>query len=109
MVSPLRFEVGTETSSGVEAVRQLHDEAIGTIKPGDGACAGKYQIVLNWMVSKEDASDEENKVDKLLGWYDAAHSPLFLTVVEGENVVPAIKIPPRTILPEQMPGIPGRN
>jgi len=82
---------------------------IGTIKPGDGACAGKYQIVLNWMVSKEDASDEENKVDKLLGWYDAAHSPLFLTVVEGENVVPAIKIPPRTILPEQMPGIPGRN
>jgi hypothetical protein len=61
------------------------------------------------MVSKEDESDEENKIDKLLGWYDAAHSTLNLTVVEGENTVPEIKIPPRTILPEQMPGIPGRN
>ena len=82
---------------------------IGTIQPGDGACVGRYQIVLNWMVSKEDESDEENKIDKLLGWYDAAHSPLNLTVIEGENSVPEIKIPPRTILPEQMPGIPGRN
>lgn len=82
---------------------------IGTISPGDGACVGRYQIVLNWMVSKEDESDEENKIDKLLGWYDAAHSPLNLTVIEGENSVPEIKIPLRTILPEQMPGIPGRN
>ena len=82
---------------------------ISTVNPGDGACLGKYQIVLNWMVSMEDESDEENKVDKLLGWYDAAHSQIFLSVVEGENVVPPIKIPPRTILPEQMPGIPGRN
>lgn len=83
--------------------------SIGTVQPGDGACPGRYQIVLNWMVSKEDESDEENRFDKLLGWYDAAHSSLFITVVEGENVVPPIAIPPRTILPEQLPGIPGRN
>lgn len=86
--------------------------SIGTVNPGDGACTGRYQIVLNWMVAKvgeDGTTDEETREDKLLGWYDAAHSPLYLTVVEGENVVPEIKIPPRTVLPEQMPGIPGRN
>lgn len=86
--------------------------AIGTENPGDGACAGRYQIVLNWMVAKggeDGATDEESREDKLLGWYDAAHSQLSLEVVEGENVVPEIAIPPRTILPEQLPGIPGRN
>lgn len=85
---------------------------IGTVHPGDGACVGRYQIVLNWMVAKEredGTTDEESREDKLLGWYDAAHSRLNLTVVEGENSVPEIAIPPRTILPEQMPGIPGRN
>lgn len=84
--------------------------AIGTVAPGDGACAGRYQIVLNWMVARgEDGGDEEDRVDKLLGWYDAAHSQLSLTVTEGETIVPEIRIPPRTTLPEQMPGIPGRN
>lgn len=86
--------------------------AIGTIEPGDGACAGRYQIVLNWMVAKtneDGTTDEESREDKLLGWYDAAHSPLTLTVVEGVNVIPEIRIPPRTVLPEQLPGIPGRN
>ena len=86
--------------------------AVGTLRPGDGACAGRYQIVLNWMVAKpgEDGTiDEESREDRLLGWYDAAHSQLALTVVEGENIVPEIRVPARTTLPEQMPGIPGRN
>ena len=53
--------------------------------------------------------DEESREDRLLGWYDAAHSQHALTVVEGDNVVPEIRVPARTTLPEQMPGIPGRN
>lgn len=86
--------------------------SIGTSQPGDGACAGRYQIVLNWMVvraGEQGEADEEAREDKLLGWYDAAHSQLFVTIEEGENVLPEIRIPPRTALPENMPGIPGRN
>lgn len=85
--------------------------AVGTVLPGDGACAGRYQIVLNWMVAKqtEDGIADEEREDRFLGWYDAAHSPYSITVVEGDNEIPEIRIPVRTTLPEQMPGIPGRN
>ena len=79
-----------------------------TFKDGDGACEGKYQVLLTWMV--EDKTDtEEGRKDRLLGWYDAAHSPIYLTVKAGANTLPDIKIPPRKVPPEAMPGIPGRN
>jgi hypothetical protein len=79
-----------------------------TFKDGDGACEGNYQILLTWM-NKGSTEDEEKDVDKLLGWYDAAHSNLYFTVKKGENTVPNISIPPRKVKPEAMPGIPGRN
>jgi len=66
------------------------------------------QVLFPWMV--EDKTDtEEGRKDKLLGWYDAAHSPIYLTVKPGANTLPDIKIPARKVPPEAMPGIPGRN
>lgn len=79
-----------------------------TFKEGDGACEGQYQVLLTWMT--EVAQDkEETRKDKLLGWYDAAHSNIRYGVVKGDNTIPTINLPPRNIKPEQMPGIPGRN
>ena len=81
--------------------------SITTFSDGDGACVGSYQILLTWLPPA--AEGEETQTDKLLGWYDAVHSPLRLTVVAGENVIPPIEIPARKTLPEELPGIPGRN
>jgi len=80
---------------------------IGTFRDGDGACAGSYQILLTW--TPPPTQDEEAQVDKLLGWYDAANSPLRLTVTPGDTVIPPIEIPVRATPPADVPGIPGRN
>ena len=80
---------------------------IGTFRDGDGACVGSYQILLNWTPAP--VAGEEARVDRLRGWFDAAHSPLRLMVVEGGNVIPPIAIPARTAPPAEVPGIPGRN
>lgn len=81
---------------------------IKTFKEGDGACEGNYQVLLTWMVA-EKTDTEEGRKDKLLGWYDAAHSPVYFTVKPGANTIPVITIPARRTPPEAMPGIPGRN
>lgn len=79
-----------------------------TFKEGDGACEGRYQVLLTWMATVDEDKEEARK-DKLLGWYDAAHSSIYFTVKPGTNTIPTITIPPRKVSPEQMPGIPGRN
>lgn len=80
---------------------------IGTFRDGDGACAGSYQILLSW--APPPVEGEEAQTDRLLGWFDAAHSPLRLTVTAGANVIPPIVIPARKVPPAEVPGIPGRN
>ena len=80
---------------------------ITTFRDGDGACVGSYQILLTWALPAVEG--EESQTDKLLGWYDAVHSPLRLTVVVGTNEIPPIDIPARKTLPEELPGVPGRN
>lgn len=80
---------------------------ITTFRDGDGACVGSYQILLTW--APPAVEGEEDQTDKLLGWYDAVHSPLRIVVVAGANEIPSIDIPPRTTVPEELPGIPGRN
>lgn len=79
-----------------------------TFKEGDGACEGSYQILLTWMTPAA-PGDEERSKDKLLGWYDAAHSNLRFMVVKGTNTIPTINIPVPEYSPAEMPGIPGRN
>jgi len=81
--------------------------AITTFADGDGACVGSYQILLTWIPPAGEG--EEAQSDKLLGWYDAVHSPLRITVAEGSNEIPPISIPALTRPPEELPGIPGRN
>ncbi|MBU6295540.1 MAG: hypothetical protein KJS91_12730 [Planctomycetes bacterium] len=80
---------------------------ITTFKDGDGACEGKYQVLMNW--PQKAAENAEETTDKLLGWYDGAHSSIYVKVVKGANQIPVIKCPPRTVSPAQMNGIPGRN
>lgn len=79
-----------------------------TFKEGDGACEGRYQILLTWLATV-DQDKEEARKDKLLGWYDAAHSTFYVEVKPGTNTIPTINLPAKRITPEQMPGIPGRN
>lgn len=81
---------------------------ITTFKEGDGACEGEYQVLMTWMV-QSDPNDLEMQRDKLLGWYDGAHSTIRVKVVKGENNIPTINMPLRNFPPEAMPGIPGRN
>jgi hypothetical protein len=80
---------------------------ITTFRDGDGACVGSYQILLTW--APPAVEGEEAQTDKLLGWYDAVHSPLRFTVAAGANEIPPIEIPARTKQAEELPGIPGRN
>lgn len=80
---------------------------ITTFKDGDGACEGKYLILMTWPDKSKEG--EEIVPDKLLGWYDGANSQLNVKIVKGPNVLPVIKCPPRKVSPAQMPGIPGRN
>lgn len=79
-----------------------------TFNDGDGACEGSYQILLTWPVPST-SGDEERSKDKLLGWFDAAHSNLRYVVVKGSNTIPTINIPVPEYAPEEVPGIPGRN
>jgi len=80
---------------------------ITTFTDGDGAAEGGYQILLSW----PDTSDPnaEATTDRFLNWYDAAHTKLSIRVVEGDNVIPPIKIPAITKPADAVEGIPGRN
>lgn len=80
---------------------------ITTFKEDDGACEGKYQVLMNWpQKSQENAEDT---TDKLLGWYDGANSQIYVKIEKGSNTIPTIKCPPRNTSPAQSKGIPGRN
>ncbi len=75
---------------------------------GNGAAPGSYQVVLNWPT--EVAEDQEAKdEDRLLGWYDVAHSSLTVKVIANELTLPTINLPPVKGPPEAVQGIPGRN
>ncbi len=80
---------------------------ISTYGEGDGAAEGGYQILLLWPETVEE--NEESTQDKLLGWYDGAHSKLTVDVKTGANEIPVIAIKPITRPPEELKGIPGKN
>ncbi len=80
---------------------------ISTFKEGDGACEGKYQVLMNW--PQKSAENAEDTTDKLLGWYDGANSQIYVKIEKGSNTIPTIKCPARTTSPAQSKGIPGRN
>ena len=80
---------------------------ITTFKDGDGACEGKYQVLMNW--PQKSVENAEDTTDKLLGWYDGANSQIYVKIEKGTNTIPTIKCPPRTTSPAQSKGIPGRN
>jgi hypothetical protein len=81
---------------------------LSTYGEGDGAAEGGYQVVLFWPPeAKED--EETADSDRLLGWYDVAHSKLTAEVKPGPNEIPVIQIPVATRSPEMLEGVPGRN
>jgi hypothetical protein len=82
---------------------------ISTYREGDGAPEGGYQVILYWPPPPSEDRREEDEVDRLLGWYDPAHTTLTVHVKEGTNEMPVIRIPARTQPPRPAEGIPGRN
>lgn len=84
---------------------------ISTFTDGDGAAEGGYQVVLFWPQSRpaEDEQLEEQETDRLLGWYDPAHSTLNVRIRPGSNELPTWNLPKRTQPPPASEGIPGRN
>jgi len=79
---------------------------ISTYSENDGAPAGKYQILMIWL---DDKSTDEQKKDKLLGWFSLGYSQLEIQVKDGENNIPPINVPLITREPDQINGVPGRN
>jgi hypothetical protein len=76
-----------------------------TYADGDGAAAGGYQVILLWPPAKGGESD----TDRLLGWYDVAHSKLTAQVQAGENKLPPFELPAVNGPPARSEGVPGRN
>lgn len=79
-----------------------------TFAADDGAAAGTYQVVLFWPAEVEEGA-EESDVDRLNGWYDAAHSQVTATVGDGPTDLPPIEVPSRSKPPAFQEGIPRRN
>lgn len=84
---------------------------IGTLSEADGAAEGNYIMVLSWPDPNHEAGDEEEGVnpDRLLGWYDPAHSDFKVLIKPGNNQIPTLELPKRTRPPTSSRGIPGRN
>lgn len=83
---------------------------LSTYGDGDGAPEGGYQVVLLWPPDrKDDEEGERAGSDRLLGWYDVAHSKLTAEVKPGANDLPAFNLPAATRPPEALEGVPGRN
>jgi hypothetical protein len=79
-----------------------------TYAEGDGAAAGGYQVALIWPPeTKED--EEPPDTDRLMGWFDPAHTTLSAHIKSGSNELPTISIPLLKGPPEALQGIPGRN
>jgi len=79
-----------------------------TFKAGDGAAEGGYMVILLWPPATK-PNEEECNEDRLLGWYDAAHTKLSAQVKAGENTIPPFDLPIQTAPPEASRGVPGRN
>lgn len=82
---------------------------LSTYGDGDGAAEGGYQVLLKWPEGQPEDEQEGSVPDKLLGWYDAAHTKLTAHVKPGANALPAFQLPARTKPPEAVEGVPGRN
>jgi hypothetical protein len=81
---------------------------LSTYGTDDGAPEGGYQVVLLWPPeAKED--EERADTDRLLGWYDVAHSKLTAEVKPGPNQIPVFQLPATNRSPEVLEGVPGRN
>jgi len=84
--------------------------AISTYEADDGAAEGGYQIVLLWPPPPDKSGDtEESDTDRLLGWYDAAHSRLTAQIKSGANDLKTISLSPVSSAPAASEGVPGRN
>ena len=79
-----------------------------TFTPEDGAAEGGYQVLLFWPPEVKDHEEEAN-TDRLMGWYDAAHSKLTAQLKAGSNSVPPFNLPALSNPPSASEGIPGRN
>jgi hypothetical protein len=84
---------------------------ISTFADNDGAPAGGYRVLLRWPDPEGTKSERgaEGGEDKLLGWYDAAHSKFDVRVKPGKNELPVMNLVKRSTTPAASPGIPGQN
>jgi hypothetical protein len=81
-----------------------------TYAEGDGAAEGKYLVILVWPPAQKNSEhDEEADTDRLLGWYDAAHTKLTATVTAGDNAIAPFQLRQVSSPPPRSGGIPGRN
>lgn len=80
---------------------------ITTYAAGDGAPPGSYLVVFIW--PDETRRDDEEPPDLLLGWYDASHTQLNVTVPEAPTILEAFHLPAQSERPSISAGIPGRN
>jgi hypothetical protein len=79
-----------------------------TYKDSDGAAEGGYLVILLWQPATK-PNEESCNEDKLLGWYDAAHTKLTAHVKTGDNNLAPFRLPIRSTPPEASRGVPGRN
>ncbi|VTT97303.1 Uncharacterized protein OS=Pirellula staleyi (strain ATCC 27377 / DSM 6068 / ICPB 4128) GN=Psta_2985 PE=4 SV=1 [Gemmataceae bacterium] len=84
---------------------------VSTFADNDGAPAGGYRVLLRWPDPEGTKSERgaEGGEDKLLGWYDAAHSKFDVRVKAGNNDLPVMNLVKRSTTPAASPGIPGQN
>lgn len=70
---------------------------VGTYEFHDGAPTGEYAVVLNWPIDPKLPSG-----DRLKNKYNSLDkSPLSVTIIEGENTIPEIRLDKVKILPAQ--------
>ena len=80
---------------------------ISTYQEGDGAPEGTYRVVLYWPGKAEPG--EEWDSDRLMGWYDAAHTKFEVEIRAGDNSLPTFSLPAVSSPPPPSQGVPGRN
>ncbi|MFO0801345.1 MAG: hypothetical protein U0804_28095 [Gemmataceae bacterium] len=81
---------------------------LSTFGGNDGAAEGGYQVVLSWPEPAGEG-EEQDRTDRLLGWYGPVHSKLTATVAAGANTIPPFKLAAVSRPPGEVQGVPGKN